>query len=267
MTDDAIEDEDIGPAEMDALMAQAFAVPTVAETRIVSAPEPAPAGVEPAEKKPATTTIMVVPDAGALAKQETVTRCDACGYTVEPDDGHICDRGGGRLVQCHPFACAVKDCRVARRGTLLPSLSHHAQHLEWHLNVWEKERQAAGAVALAVRASAGPPVVPTADRWAEGFAEATAGDGGAADLEAPAPGAVCVALLFSAADMTHLVGECWRVGQAPLSAYVSTATPLLAVVPIDGMKPGAAGLVFVANHGPTDINVRIGARWELRGDG
>ena len=43
MTDEAINDDDIGPAEMDALMAQAFEAPTVAETRIVEAPPKGPA--------------------------------------------------------------------------------------------------------------------------------------------------------------------------------------------------------------------------------
>jgi len=255
-------DEDIGPGEMDALMAQAFTAPTVAETKILEAPAPERSNHT---GEPATSTIMVVPDASALAKQETVTRCDACGYNVDPDDGHICDRTGGRLIKCHPFACAVKTCRVARRGTLLPSLSHHAQHLQWHLDEWEKESKAAGAAALAVAASAGPPAVPTADRWAAGSIEAPVGGAAAATLEAPGPGAVCVALLFSAPHMGGLVAECWRVGQAPLSAYVSQATPMLAVVPIDGLEPGLAGRVSVINESGAPLDVRVGARWELRG--
>lgn len=248
---EATDDEAISPEEMAELQAQAFAKPATASTVIVAQP----AG-------------------DALAMQERVTRCDACGYTVEPEDGHICDRTGGRLVECHPFACAVKDCRVARRGTLLPSLSHHAQHLNWHLSEWEKEakeKKASSALALAVASAVGPraaAAAPTVDRWAAAGSLAVPGNGGGfAQLKAPAPNAVCVALLFSGADLTHLVGDCWQVGQAPLSAYVSRATPLLAVVPVDGMDPGLGGDVTVSNEGDANVRVRIGARWELRPSG
>lgn len=230
-------------AELARLQAQAFANPATA------------------------TTIIIKPDLEALAKLGTVTRCDACGYTVEPEDGHICTRKGGRLVECHPFACAVKDCLAARRGSLLPTLGHHAAHVQWHIDRWEKEDEAASAAALAVRVAAGPAAVPTADRWAAGAQDVPAGGGALVVLEAPHPGAVCVALLFSSSNLPHLVGECWRVGQTPLSAYVSVAAPLLAVVPVDGMEPGVAGDVVVINDGGADAQVRIGARWELRTDG
>ena len=238
---DEATDQAIDAAEMARLQAEAFAKPS-----------------------PATTIRVARPVANALAKQETITRCDACGYDVTPADGHMCDRSGGRLVQVHPFACAVKDCRVARRGTVLPSLSHHAQHLQWHLDRWEKEATAAGAAALAVAASAGPPVAPTVDRWTAGVVEASAGSYAMVDLAPPDdhPRAVCVALLFHSQYLALLAAECSNVGQAPLSAYISGDRPLLAVVPIDGGAPDK-GKVVIINDGAVNAPIRVGARWEL----
>lgn len=197
------------------------------------------------------------PEADALVKEfldTPVTRCDACGYDVDAEDGHICDRTGGRLVQCHPRGCAVKGCAVMRRGTVLPSLSHHAGHMQWHLDQWAKEKAAGPVVAAPAR---------TVDRWVAGSLPVPAGGGALAVLQAPAPGAVCVALLFSSEHLTHLAAECWNVGQAPLSAYLTYAAPLFALVPVDGAKPGEGGDVSVLNPGGFDVFARVGGRWEM----
>lgn len=259
MSDETSDDENIGPEEMEAYMKQAFLAPTVAETHIVAVPDVgAPDAGAPAEKKAPTETIMIVPDAAGLAKMDTVTRCDACGYDVVPDDGHICERGGGRLVECHPFGCAVKGCLAQRRGTKLPSLGHHAAHMQWHLDKWEKAAAAPAAVAAL------PPPPRTIDRWASGSFEVPPGGDVSATLNPPAENAVCVALLFQSQYMACLVGACWKVGQAPLSAYITEQTPLLAVVPVDGTEPGQGGEVAVANDsGGVAALVRIGARWEI----
>lgn len=197
------------------------------------------------------------PEAAALATvEDPVMRCDACGYDVTPDDGHICDRGGGRIVETHPRACAVAGCRVARRGNLLPSLSHHAGHMQWHIDRWEKQPPPPTAAAPA--AAAAP---QTVDRWTSCRHLVPAGRHYSVLLVAE-PDAVCVAILFQGEGMSCLVAECGAVGEAPLGAYIAADMPGIAVVPSAG-----APAVSVQNDGDRDEMIRVGTRWELRGDG
>ena len=195
---------------------------------------------------------------------EKVPRCNACGGEVpegaerhEPED---CTRGGGAVVEVFPLSCAITGCGIQRSGQQLPTRTHHADHLHWHIGQWERE------AARGAPAPAPPPPEPSRavrrvfDQW-EPEAEIRAG--GISHVVVPhhGGGAACVAILAHCSTGLIDVAIKCHAGVVPLAVYLAPKTDAAAVVKV-APQSGDQDLL-IENAGDRTIFVRVGVRWEL----
>lgn len=205
-------------------------------------------------------------------------RCSACGARVEdpidwaegPDATRVhanCPRpDAGRMVVVKPGRCAVEGCALSRRGTVLKSATHFAEHMGWHHQQWDAEEAAARAPAAAPPAAAPAPAAPARayDYWAPTLDEVQPADRVKIVLMPPEgqPDAQCVGLLVHAWAVDCFVAECEPLGgPAPVAAYVlHEGRAPAAFVPI---PPTAGPLVmYLQNDGGVPIKPRVAGRWE-----
>ena len=201
---------------------------------------------------------------------DKVVRCDACGAVVHDEQEAIGDglrhRGCPREPRGHVLmvpinVCAVDGCGAARHGQPLPSGQHFAEHMDWHRQQWAKEETAVAALPMEAPT---PPVLRTVDVWCNESVTVSPGCVQVVSLASPVDGARCVAVL-AYPPLAALVVGCEPMGAVPLAAYVDAGGG--AVVPVEGVSPADCYEVEAHNEGACELTLRLGARWELPGDG
>lgn len=196
---------------------------------------------------------------------ERVIRCNACGADVElaadaTHDPEDCTRGGGVAVEVHPLSCSIKGCGIQRSGVELPSRTHQADHMHWHLARWDKEAFTASAPAPAAPPAPGARAPRLFDRWMVSKVTVSPGETETVAIPAQA-GAACVAVLaFCPRGLTDVIVDCYA-GAIPMGAYVEGGSGRSAVASI---APEPGDQIFeVGNDGDRTLTIRIGVRWEL----